>query len=111
MKVLVGDLAPNKAGGWDEGNILKLLRDHNPSSPGYPFICHLMDDFVQHGPNGDHVCLLLQPMGVSALDIYDGFERQMPMPITERIAKHVLLTLSYVHECGIVHTGKSGLVQ
>ena len=109
MKVLAGELATEKAlAVWDELEIMKTLRDTNPHAPGHFHICHLLDNFTCDGPHGKHICLVLEPMGYSVLDIYCGFKAEMPLSLVKRISKHVLRGLQYMHDdCGIVHTGIS----
>ncbi|TBU29016.1 kinase-like protein [Dichomitus squalens] len=106
MKVLVGELATQKAlAVWDELEIMKTLRDTNPHAPGHSHICHILDNFTYEGPHGKHICLVLEPMGFSVLDIYCGFKAEMPLFLVKRISKQLLRALQYMHDdCGIVHT-------
>ena len=105
MKILIGDLSVEQ-GTWDELGILRTLRDGNPQSLGYRLNCQLDESFVHKGPNGDHICLVMEPLGLSLLDIYRGFPDAMPLILVKRIATHVLQALRYIHEeCGVIHTG------
>lgn len=104
MKILIGDLSiPSKRGDWDEPGILKVLQKSDPHSSGYGHICHLHDQ----GPNGNHICLVLEAMGLSVLDLYGALPSAVPLELLKRVWKHVLCALQYLHEeCGIIHTGK-----
>ena len=105
MKILIGDLFVEKEA-WDELGILRILRDGNPESLGYRLISQLKESFVHKGPNGDHICLVMEPLGLSLLDIYRGFLDAMPLILVKRIATHVLQALRYIQEeCGVIHTG------
>ena len=105
MKILIGDLSVEKEA-WDELGILRILRDGNPESLGYRLISQLKESFVHKGPNGDHICLVMEPLGLSLLDIYRGFPDAMPLILVKRIVTHVLQALRYIHEeCGVIHTG------
>jgi len=108
MKILIGDLSTaSKRGGWDEPGILKVLQKTNPHSSGYGHICHLLESFIHQGPNGNHICLVLEAMRLSALDLYGALPGAMPLGLLKRMCKHVLPALQYLHEeCGIIHTGK-----
>ena len=107
MKILIGDLSVEKRT-WDELGILRTLRDGNPQSLGYRRICQLDESFVHKGPNGDHICLVMEPLGLCLLDIYRGFPGAMPLILVKRIATHVLQALRYIHEeCGVIHTGQT----
>lgn len=107
MKVLRADLTHDPH--FDELGILRLIRDTNPDAPGYAHVGQLLDGFVHKGPNGEHACLVLEPMGVSVFDMYLSTPPGSGLPffVLKRVAKHVLKALEYLHEeCGIVHTGK-----
>ncbi|KDR82262.1 hypothetical protein GALMADRAFT_90824 [Galerina marginata CBS 339.88] len=109
MKVLVGDMTiPSKKGGWDELGILEILKERNSQSCGYPHVCQLLDNFIHRGLNGDHICLVLEAMSISVLDVYRACPGAMPLPLLKRVCKHVLRALCYLHECGIVHTDIKG---
>jgi len=89
MKILVGDLTnTNKKGGWDELGVIKILQKSNPQSCGYCHVYQLLDDFTHKGPNGTHICLVLEVMGLSILDVY----RALPsaMPLLERVCNRSL---------------------
>ncbi|KJA15913.1 hypothetical protein HYPSUDRAFT_91667 [Hypholoma sublateritium FD-334 SS-4] len=110
MKILVGDLTTaGKRGGWDELGVLKVLQETNPQSSGYRHVCQLLDEFTHQGPNGNHVCLVLEAMSLSVLDVYCALPDAMPLPLLKRVCKHVLRALCYLHEeCGIIHTDIKG---
>lgn len=105
MKVLVADLTTDTSG-VDELGCLQILAATNIHSPGYRHISHLLDHFTHQGPNGTHICLVLEPLGLSCLDVYRALPI-MPFSLIKRICKHVLLSLQYMHdECSLVHTGR-----
>lgn len=107
MKLLIGSLSVEK-GAWDELGILRTLHDGSPRSLGYRQICQLDESFVHKGPNGDHNCLVMEPLGFSLLDIYRGLSDAMPLILVKRIATHVLQALRYIHEeCSVIHTGQT----
>ena len=108
MKILIGDLTiAEKEGGWDELGMLKVIQEKDPQSLGYRHICQLLDNFTHQGPNGNHICLVLEAMSFSVLDVYDALPGAMPLPLLKRVCKHVLRALQYLHECGIIHTGNT----
>ncbi|KAI0785883.1 kinase-like protein [Abortiporus biennis] len=112
MKVIASRITKNKAG-WDERGCMIALRDQNPQAPGHGHICQLFDTFMVDGPNGRHICLIIEIMGPTVLDIYccsprSGF-KFLPLFLVKRISQHVLLALQYMHEtCNIVHTDIKG---
>ncbi|KAI0073440.1 kinase-like protein [Panus rudis PR-1116 ss-1] len=103
MKVLVSSLTDDSRGP-DEVGIMTILRNGNPQSPGRNHVCQLLDSFIHSGPHGRHICLVLEPLGLSVHDIYKSFRHSLPLILVQRIANHVLQGLQYVHECGVIHT-------
>lgn len=91
MKVLVGELSiPDQRGNWDELGMLKIIREKNPQSLGYCHIPQLLDNFTHQGPNGSHICLILEAMNLSVFDIYLAFSGPMPLQLLKRVSKHIL---------------------
>ncbi|EPS94311.1 hypothetical protein FOMPIDRAFT_1134622 [Fomitopsis schrenkii] len=109
LKILVASLTDNNRGPDEEG-VMRTLRDGptSPQSPGKAHTCQLLDSFIHNGPNSRHICLVLEPLGLSALDVYRSFPASLPLILVQRIAKDILLGLQYVHECGIIHTDIKG---
>ncbi|ORM39906.1 Serine/threonine-protein kinase SKY1 [Babesia sp. Xinjiang] len=62
--------------------------------------------FRVKGPNGTHVCVVLEPMGPNLLSLIKFYKfKGVPMHIIRKITAHVLLGLDYLHRvCGIIHT-------
>ncbi|KAJ3114216.1 hypothetical protein HK098_007415 [Nowakowskiella sp. JEL0407] len=87
-----------------EADILDHLTVANPNHPGYKHILGFLDQFEHQGPNGTHLCLVFEVMGVSVVSGTDYLPNQRyPVSVAKEIARQVLLGLSYVHECRIVH--------
>ena len=104
MKVLTSELT-KETRGPDECGIMKLLQETNPQSSGWNHVSQLSDSFTHIGPNGEHMCLVMEPLRLGMGSIYRAFDGPMPLPLVKRIAKQTLQALKYVHECGIIHTG------
>lgn len=75
--------------------------------PGGNHILGVLEDFVHDGPNGQHVCLVLPPMGPDltvAMALYEY--GRFPVSVVKKIAKDILAALAFLHdECGVIHTG------
>ncbi|XWW96282.1 hypothetical protein V2A60_004255 [Cordyceps javanica] len=88
-----------------EREILRHLRDGKRTSLGYPFICHLLDDFEIEGPNGKHVCLVFPLMGETLRSFGALFQRSLvPYPTMRRFTIELALALDYAHDQGVIHT-------
>ncbi|KAJ7152373.1 kinase-like domain-containing protein, partial [Mycena filopes] len=91
--------------GPDELGIMAVLRDGNPHSIGRQHVYELFDSFVHDGPKGKHICLVLEQLGMSILDVYRSFGGSLPLVLLQRVVRGVLYALQYTHECGVIHTG------
>lgn len=90
-----------------EREILKHLRDGKRSTAGYPFICHLLDDFEIQGPNGKHVCLVFPLMEETLRSFGAWFEGSLvPYYSMRRFTIEIALALDYAHDQGVIHTGQ-----
>lgn len=89
-----------------EREILRHLRDADRTHLGYKYICHLVDDFEHSGPNGTHVCLVLELMGETLKTFGTVFNKTMiPNPLMRRFAFYLLAALDYAHDSNVIHTG------
>ncbi|KAA8642452.1 uncharacterized protein ATNIH1004_011396 [Aspergillus tanneri] len=84
--------------------ILEVSR--RSSHQGRDYVSHLLEQFTQTGPNGDHVCLAFDVLGhhldFQAAKYEDG---KLPVKAVKVITRQLLLALDFLHgECGIIHT-------
>jgi serine/threonine-protein kinase SRPK3 len=109
LKVLVALLSDKEKNEkvWDELGMLKVIQESNAQSDGYRHVCQLLDNFTHQGPNGNHICLVLEIMKFNVLSLYRAYSRTMPFPLLARLSKQLLRALAYLHdECGIIHAGR-----
>ncbi|KAM7187657.1 serine-threonineeeee protein kinase [Rhypophila sp. PSN 637] len=93
-----------------ERKILKHLRDDgNKKNLGYPYICHLVDDFEHRGPNGTHVCLVFELMGETLRTFGAWFnDDQLPKPVIRRFTIQLQIESGYLVETPIPIQDKAG---
>jgi len=75
--------------------------------PGRNFIRKLLDHFYIQGPHGRHVCLVHEPLGVSA-DVLMKMSPGHVMTLDDMKPgiRQLLVALDFLHsECHIIHTG------
>lgn len=67
----------------------------------------ILDSFQVKGPHGMHPFLLYRPAGMDVTQLLYG-AKDMALPIHfHRYVIHIaLLALNYLHETGVIHTGK-----
>ncbi|OAV93097.1 CMGC/SRPK protein kinase [Puccinia triticina 1-1 BBBD Race 1] len=76
----------------------------NSSHPGYAHVVSLLDHFTLDGPNGTHICLVVEVLGLSLAGL-NALLGRLPPPMVRKIGRDLLLGLDYLHrECGIIHT-------
>lgn len=75
--------------------------------PGREFVAEILDEFEIRGPNGNHQCIVLEPLGASLSTAFDYLEGwRLPPDVSRKVALQLAEGLSYLHACGIVHGGE-----
>lgn len=88
-----------------EREILTHLRAGNRKLMGYKYVCHLVDDFELKGPNGNHVCLVLELMGETLRSFGVWFKEFMvPTFIMRKFSLQLVAALDFAHESNVIHT-------
>ena len=68
------------------------------------------DYFIEHGPNGSHLCLVYQLAGPSILSMsfcagrYEG-SRRLKKDLAMKVAKQLVCTVELIHNSGFAHGG------
>ena len=107
LKVFTNDLQ-NRG----EVNVYKHLMSVQSKHSGRNYIRNALDAFTIQGPNGEHHCLVHEPMLESAQEL---LRRNRSHRFTEdllRVLLRLLLTaLDYLHtDAHLIHTGMSWLL-
>ncbi|XP_004134827.1 SRSF protein kinase 1 [Cucumis sativus] len=87
-----------------EIEVLSVISDSDPSSS--KCIVQLIDHFKHAGPNGQHLCMVLEFLGDSLLRLikYNRY-RVLELNKVREICKCILVALDYLHrELNIIHT-------
>lgn len=90
-------------------NCIKSGVSDSTSTKKYKFVgenkvMKLLDEFVHHGPHGDHIVMVFELLGETLLDFMYR-RRKTPIFYVKQIAKQLLMGLDYLHRgCGIIHT-------
>ena len=88
----------------DEIKILKQIKDKDPD--GKMPVAHLLDWFEHLGPNGKHVCIVMESLGDNLLTLVKLYDyRGIPMEVVKMVARNTLEALNFLHsELQIIHT-------
>ncbi|KAF2671389.1 kinase domain-containing protein, partial [Microthyrium microscopicum] len=108
LKVTGADFMENDP----EAELLQTLTDGDDTHTGKRYVNTLLDKFFVDGPNGRHLCLVMDVAAMSVMGARstEGFE----MTTARVMMAQAILALSYVHSCGIVHadlTSSNMLIQ
>lgn len=107
LKVLTADSYGN---GHDtfELDILRHIRAIVTSHLGANHVLGLLNEFEHRGPNGNHMCLVVKPMGPEMTKYRRLFPKaRIPLPMVKKIATQLLLALDFLHDkCRVIHTGE-----
>lgn len=77
--------------------------------PGSDLVRRLFDHFTITGPHGPHVCLVHEPMGMSADTLLQKYipGKTMTLDKMKSCIRQLLIILDFLHSAAhIVHTGK-----
>lgn len=75
-------------------------------SGGSEHITQLLDHFELAGPNGTHLCLVLEVMWQNVLGFLEGYSNEPALvPLVKKISKQVIQGLQYLQTMGIIHNG------
>ena len=91
---------------------MKLLRDVIENATNLQLstsdwhVVRLTDNFDIIGPNGQHVCMVFEPLGKNLLQlIQESNYNGLPQPLVKKITKQILMGLNLLHKhCKIIHT-------
>ena len=77
------------------------------SHEGKKHVLQLLDHFRHEGPNGVHLCLVLELLGPSIFSKAESYSsNRLPGDIAWEASKQIVHGLTYIHALGIVHGGQ-----
>ncbi|QKX63522.1 uncharacterized protein TRUGW13939_10693, partial [Talaromyces rugulosus] len=95
-----------------ELNVYKHMGLQETRHPGRNFVRKLLDHFYIQGPHGRYVCLVHEPLGMSAdLLIKMSPGQAMSLDDMKPGIRQLLVALDYLYsECHIIHTGNISIL-
>jgi serine/threonine-protein kinase SRPK3 len=98
--------------GCKELGVLRTLMKRRTSHPRRNNVLSLLDSFTIEGPNGRHICLVLQVAGprITSLGYSPGAvagSRRLKSELALKVVKQTVQALDFVHSQGFCHGGRS----
>ncbi|KAF8465285.1 kinase-like domain-containing protein [Kalaharituber pfeilii] len=87
-----------------ELRILRHLSRSTRSHAGKRYIPTLIDNFYLHGPNGRHLCLVMDVVGPTASFFQEQSKWGRSTPkLAQMASRQLMLAVDYLHQCGVAH--------
>lgn len=91
----------------NEYGIAKTLSEHR-FDENSKYVVNFVDAFAhlhtKHSVISLHPCITYTLLGDTLRDLLDYVQGGMPLPTVKKMTREVLLGLSFIHKCGIIHT-------
>ncbi|QYS95402.1 Protein kinase domain-containing protein [Trichoderma simmonsii] len=102
IKIVVAEQSHNHNG---ELQILQTItRTGDTTHPGHKHVSHLMDSFYHEGPNGRHLCIVLELLGPKISSVVNRRPNyRLDGRLARRISSQLLLAVDYIRSCGVTH--------
>lgn len=91
-----------------ELEILQAINQNgDPAHPGHKHVSHLLNSFYHEGPNGRHLCLVLELLGPKISEIAEARPNyRLEGRLARRISSQLLFAVDYIQACGVAHGGR-----
>lgn len=90
-----------------ELNIYRHMNSAEFKHPGKSLIRKLLDHFIITGRHGQHICLVHEPLGISASELLKSFPgNAVTLEDMKVCIRQLLIALDFLHSvAGVIHTG------
>ncbi len=100
-------VAAEQSDSYTELEILQhISNDSLPCHEGRSSVPLLLDHFWIEGPNGQHVCLVLEVLGPSVAQLREDMQAVLSIRQAQSVALQACQGLAYLHSAEVVHGGK-----
>lgn len=77
------------------------------SHPGRSNVAQLLDSFDHKGPNGQHICVVMELLGPTLFKIAEiSPEYRLKADLARRVSGQIVNAVAYLHSCGVTHGGE-----
>ncbi len=102
IKIITADATAHSR----ELDVIQRLKKLCPQGLSSRHIIQLLDNFVHHGPNGTHQCLVFELLGPTLQTTNSDFnflDERLDSEVVLRISEQVLDALAFIHSSGYAH--------
>jgi serine/threonine-protein kinase SRPK3 len=91
-----------------ELQILDWIKENGDRNrPGFKHVSQLVDAFHHGGPNGWHLCIVMELLGPRVAAVAEQCTNYRLNERTDRrVSRQLLLAVDFLHSCGVAHGGK-----
>lgn len=91
-----------------EVKVYEHLASLSSTHPGQSLIRELYDSFDLQGPLGKHLCLVLQLLYMTLLEVMKLNPKPFDLPLLKMTLRWLLLALDFLHtEARVIHAGSN----
>ncbi len=84
-----------------------LQTDRLHHHPGRRCVAQVFDSFFHEGPNGRHLCVVMELFGPSVSWVAERSKNyRLRASLALSVSDQVLEAVDYLHRCGVVHGGE-----
>lgn len=85
----------------------RIAKIKNSDHPGRKYLPELLDWFYHEGPNGRHLCIVLEVLGPKLSDLAQNHpDYRLDGRLARRVSRQLLYATDCLHSYGIAHGGK-----
>ncbi len=89
-----------------------LAATGNSDHSGRKHVSQLLDWFYHDGPNGRHLCMVLNLLGPSVSAVAERCPNyRLDGNLARRVSRQLLYATDYLHSCGVAHGGRFSLIR
>jgi serine/threonine-protein kinase SRPK3 len=75
--------------------------------PSAGYVVQLIDSFEHPGPNGIHLCLVLELMSQTVSSFLEGYAAEIRLAVAKKFTSQLLRGLEFLDSCGVIHNGQA----
>ncbi|KAF2008655.1 kinase-like protein [Aaosphaeria arxii CBS 175.79] len=103
LKILKASCSQGEVG---ELKIMQYIEANSATThPGRKYLPRLLDHFYHDGPNGRHLCIVMNILGSNVWKVRSEahFSEKLSHELSRHISRQLILAVDFLHSIGVVH--------